>query len=432
MKKRCLWPGIFALAGVLLTSCFEESNEIGPNKIQIYGVDYELRSGVLWHSADNRVLETQEYVFTDHFMDADGNPQSVESKGFTVGENSRSNGNFLLSLYDQGLSLNPDLLLLRGKGTCICFHLASPDKQHLAAGTYTWGDKKEDFTYRAFYSSAFNPEELKTAAAEIKEGKVTVSIEGEEYMVDFDCKTDFGAIIKGTYQGHLATYQIENEDIAIRTDVKIQALLDSIKSVLDMYMPEEYGGHQTMDWTTPGPDFYQGEALYSVMGGIASTVASASGNENMELALVYNRASESVFFESPIKMCVWLHHQYSCDGTDFLTFPCHTRYMKAPQNFTEEDFDKITQSSDLDFVIEGEPRVEISLSTSQPEFIFFETGKGMRGVIKVKDTTPFKVSVSDFSEMTGGLGTATLTSNVNPSIITDIKYVSSVANMKIR
>lgn len=60
MKKRCLWPGIFALAGVLLTSCSEDSNEIGPNKIQIYGVDYELTSGVLWHSGDNRVIETQE------------------------------------------------------------------------------------------------------------------------------------------------------------------------------------------------------------------------------------------------------------------------------------------------------------------------------------------------------------------------------------
>lgn len=432
MKKRCLWLGIFALAGTLLTSCSGDSNEIGPNKIQIYGVDYELTSGVLWHSGDNRVIETREYVFTDHFMDTDGNPQSVESKGFTVGENSRSNGNFLLSLYDQGLSLNSDLHLLRGKGTCICFHLASPDKQQLTAGTYVWGDMKEDFTFQAFYSSVFNPEELKTAAAEIKAGKVTVAKKGEEYTVEFDCKTDFGAIIKGSYQGRPETFQIENADIAIRADAKMEALLDSTMMVMDMYLPEEYGGHTTEDWLTPGPDFYQGCAFYSLATGVSCSATDATGNENIDLALVYNRPAESVFFESPIKMCVWLKHQYSCDGVEHLSFPCHTRYMSAPESFTEKDFDELSKSSDLDFLIEGEPKVEIPLNASLPVFVFFETGKGTRGVIKVKDTTPFKVSVADFSELTGGLGTATLTSNVNPSIITDIKYVSSVANMKIR
>lgn len=432
MKKRHVLPGILALALATIVSCSDEEKSTGQSKIRIYGVDYELTSGVLWHSSDHKILSTQAYLFTDHFTDDSGIEQTVESKGFTVGDSAHTNGNFLLSLYGAGLSYNPDLHVASGKDACICFHLASPDTEELTPGAYRWGNEKEDFTFTAFYNSVYDPEGLSSIPAEISAGKVMISRNDKTWTVDFDCKTEYGAEIKGVYTGYLDTCRIESQDIGIHSDVRIEALLDTVKSLL--WCPE-WGMEEPMDWSTPGPDFYQGKAFFSTAGGAVATAEESSGNGNVDIALAYRRAGESVVFESPLKMCVWLRHQYECADIDGnpkkLIFPCHTRYQLAPKDFTENDYEKIRTSGDLDFTIAKDAGVEIPFNTNFPKYVFFETGKGVRGVIKIKETTPFYVKQEDVSEAFE-VEEATLTTYINPSVLLDVKYVSSLTDMKIR
>lgn len=430
MKNRWLWPGMIALAVILLTSCSEDGNETGPGKIRIYGMDYELSSGVLWHSSDNRIIETKEYVFIDRFTDEHGEEKSVEVKGFTVGDRSRTNGNFLLSLYDPGLSYNANLHQAQGKGACICFHLASADRQNLTSGTYSWGDLKEDLSFTAYYNSVYDPVELKSSPAEISKGKVTIGKDGAEYSVMFDVETEFGAVIRGAYAGYLDTCRIERKDIMTSTGMKMEALLDTVKTIL--IAPE--WSEDPMDWATPGPDFYQGKAFYSTSGGVSLTAEESTGNVNMDLALAYHKTNKSVVFESPLKMCVWLGHNYECADAwgemKALNFPCHTRYMLAPDDFTTADYDKVKIGQDLDFVIQGEPRVEIPISSDFPKFVFFETGKGVRGVIKITEASPFSIKEQDVSQEFET--PATLISYINPAITVDMKYVATLSDMKIR
>ena len=158
-----------------------------------------------------------------------------------------------------------------------------------------------------------------------------------------------------------------------------------------------------------------GNAFFSTMAGVTQS-ASAKNRSVVDIALYWDRNKEAFCFVSPIYMRQWLWHQYD--------FPCHTKYMKMPESFTDADFDKLEETG-IAFEIKEE-HVEISIHDFKPGFVLFETGRGIQGVIRYKKYTPHSLLSKEYFEG------YTVTSDVNPTLQVDVKCPAIIANSQIR
>ena len=100
--------------------------------------------------------------------------------------------------------------------------------------------------------------------------------------------------------------------------------------------------------------------------------------------------------------------------------PCHTKYMPAPQDFTNADFEALAKQEDFVFDF-SEAKVSIPVESATPRFVFVQTGNGLQGVIRIKEITP------ESTEMISGI-----IYPVNPSIIMDVKFPRSFSEQQIR
>lgn len=101
--------------------------------------------------------------------------------------------------------------------------------------------------------------------------------------------------------------------------------------------------------------------------------------------------------------------------------PCHTRYMPAPDNFTNEDFEELALQEDFNFDFEEAISSFPVASPSLPCFFVVQTGNGQVGVVRVREVTP------ESTEMINGV-----TYPKNPFIVMDIKFSSNSSEEKIR
>ena len=67
--------------------------------------------------------------------------------------------------------------------------------------------------------------------------------------------------------------------------------------------------------------------------------------------------------------------------------PCHTKYMPAPQSFTNADFEALAQQEDFVFDF-TESKVSIPVGSTTPLFVFVQTGNGLQGAIRIKEVIP--------------------------------------------
>ncbi len=101
--------------------------------------------------------------------------------------------------------------------------------------------------------------------------------------------------------------------------------------------------------------------------------------------------------------------------------------MKAPDSFTDADYENLTTESFL-FQL-NEEDVEIPTQDFKPCYVFFQTGKGVLGVIKVKSYTSLDSKLDLDPSFGGSMG------NVlpqNPALQLEIKCPAVIANPEIR
>jgi len=101
--------------------------------------------------------------------------------------------------------------------------------------------------------------------------------------------------------------------------------------------------------------------------------------------------------------------------------------MKAPASFTDEQFENIT-TDDFSFDIESQ---EVTVpatgaDTFAPCYVFFKTGRGVQGVMKIKELTEAKDGTYVMSDV------VSYNFPVNPSLLIDIKCPAVVSNPMIR
>lgn len=395
------------LALLCFWSCSESDDGIDPSAtLQIYGRQYNLASGVLWKNNPKMVTVSEPYVYKDTYIKS-GQEVTDEITGFTAGSERQEIGDFMLSLYEDGLIFNQELKETKGRAACICFHFISPETDRLAAGKYIYGRENKNFTFIAYTSSDYDTQAT-VVSAEIKEGEVLVEEKDGIYRVVFNCKTSFGGEVSGEYNGILQECRVTRQATAAFENISLAGLLDTVVTkIIPLYGATKI---------TTDVDKKNGAAFFSLQTGL-SKFASDPGKEVVDIALVWDKMAQVFYFESPIRMRSLLGHQ------DEFNFPCHTIYMKAPDGFTDADFEALDETGIL-FDIQEE-RVEIGTSAFEPGYVFFETGNCTQGVMRVKRFTPLgeKEKV--------GIVSITYTP-INPTLVIDIKCPAGFVNPTIR
>lgn len=406
MKKKSI--GLMLLTLLCFWSCSESGDGIDPSAVlQIYGRQYNLASGVIWENNPKMVVLSVPYVYEDTYM-KNGQEVTDRISGFTAGTEREEVGDFMLSLYEDGLVFNQELKETKGRAACICFHFISPETDRLTPGKYVYGRENRKSTFIAYSSSDYDTQ-TSVISAEIKEGEVVVEEKNGVYRVVFNCKTSFGGEVSGEYNGTLQKCRVARQATAAFENISLAGLLDSVVTKI---VPL-YGGATKI---TTDLDKKNGAAFFSLQTGLTK-FAQDDGKEMIDIALSWDKTAQAFCFESPIRMRSLLGHQ-----NDF-NFPCHTIYMKAPDSFTDADFEKLDDTGIL-FDIHEE-KVEIGISSFEPGYVFFETGNCALGVMRVKRFTPMgekeKVGIVSIT-----------TTPVNPTLVIDIKCPTSFVNPTIR
>lgn len=408
-----------------LCACSDESNDdhSTSSTLQMYGNNFTIGSGVIWKNNPHVLVSSVPYTYKDTYINDDGQEVTDEITGFTASDTRKEVGNFILSLYEKGLTLNSDISAVQGKGACISFQLNSSDIDHLTEGKYTYGKLNEPGTFVAYASSEYDTQEA-VKPAEIDTGTVEIKKEGDLYHVNFDVKTTFGGHIMGTYSGSMPVVNVPQVSSAEYDNINLAGLLKQTYMEYwlrlggddDLMLYDKEEGYDTGD-----SDYGTGNAFFSLTSGFTQYADSRGSKELVDIALYWDEDNSAFRFESPIAMRKYLGHDNNYN------FPCHTRYMKAPDTFTDDSFQNL-QAGDFSFEMKDE-EVTIPVKDAEnfkPSYVFFETGRGVQGVIKIKQYTPGYVKTQDNG------GAIIYKYPMEPSLLLDIKCPAVVSNPQIR
>lgn len=455
MKRLLLLDALLVLC---LSGCDDNSDfspEVASGTLSIHGNTYNIASGVLWQNNPNRVTTSEPYDYEDTYEKGGATVVDVIN-GFKAGTEVFSSGNFMISLYEDGLKFSPDVERSLGTGATVCFHLASPEIDRLVPGTYTYGTDLKPNTFTAYCSSQYNASDNKAIPATITDGKVSIETSGDEYTVKFDCVVSTGGTVTGMYKGKLDYCYVSQIKSVEYDDISLSGLMrevevitwygrDIVESLISQYieygmLPEglsfdeasqalgldrvvQDGQEKFISWEESGTDLdtgYNGFAFFSITSGqCQNALGSRNTPDQWDLALKYDDENEEFFFESPIKMRDWLDH-----GNRY-KYQSHTIYMNAPESFTDADFDNLSVDN---FTIEiKDEKVTVPTVGFKKKYLFFQSGKGTRGVIKVKGWTSIGMK-STYDPMSACYQDVTL----NPALILEIKCPATVATPPIR
>lgn len=425
MKKNSRTLHALLMALVVFASCSDDdTGTLG--KVSFYGVPYQLSQGAVYHDNNHTVVEVTDYVFEDRYQGENGE-QVDRVQGFATNFNKEEEtGNFLVGLYEDSFVLSDMNQEARGKGAAVWFRIASSDFTKLEPGKYTLSPNAEKFTCRGYYSASYNTNYDPSAYfdgtygkyKELKEGEVEITQAGEEYTVTFNCKSNNEGVIQGSFTGPLKAYDIQDDGIvATFNDIQLEALFDKVE-----YTDEKGVFHSE-------PDYRRATSFLSIA---TQNVYSANTykdegedtKKSIDVALAYDKDSQSVYFESPIKMRALLwHNTYESEELSGYSFdlPCHTKYMLAPPDFSNADFEALSSVKDFDFNLTDASEAKIPVNASMPCFVFAQTGNGLRCVIRVNRIKPVS------SEVSGGITYA-----VNPLMELDVRLPESFTKKPVR
>ncbi len=404
---------------MLLVGCSDNNDATNSSQIVLYDNAFNVGSAVIWQGNPYTIANTQPYIWHDTYVNDQGVTVTDDVEGITVSDNSTQLGNYTLSLYENGLTYNPELASAKGKGAVVSIQLCSDDVNGVKDGTYTYSETTEPGTFRAYCSSEYQSQKTIKPAA-ITEGNVNVAKSGDTYNVTISGKTSFGGSVEAKYEGPLEVCKIPQQTSLEYSDVSMAGMIDSVK--IEVYYGDVLLGAATeLDNGNPDyPDFGTGLAFFSLTSGMTQT-ASAAKKDQADLALYWDEPDSCFRFQSPITMREHLGHK-----AEYL-FPCHTKYMKAPKSFTDTDFENLDATAFNPNIQETD--VEIPVTTAddfETSYVFFETGHGVKGVMRLKQYTPRSEGSYDYYSV------MTYKYEIGPKLLMDIKCPAIVSNPQIR
>ena len=375
----------------LLASCSDNEFKGHEQSFSVYGQQYDIGEVVLWHSNNSTVVSQYDSCWVDKYKE-----DSVYF--FAANIKNEQTGNFILSMYEEGIVVHEELQSAFGRGACVSLHLHSSDTENLKSGTYHFGTESKEFTFKGFYAVDYEFGGDKPVYATISDGKVEVTIEGDNLSLSYNCKTTNGSTLAG------------------------QALFSR------EWTP---GWNVTSD---PEPDylakaFFSSKLESNQTGEGLNNISDQEKKNQIDIALAYDDAEDLIYFESPNRMRKLLWHGTYPKYTElfpgygyFVTYNfdlrCHTKYMLVPAGFSNADFEDM-ENGDFNFTIQNE-RVAFSPETVCPIFLYMENGHGVRGCIRINRIEP----VTD--ELVNGV-----LYHRNAKVYFDLKYRKTQVNKDI-
>ena len=419
----------------LFVSCSDNEFKGHEQAFSVYGQQYDIGEVVLWHSNNSTVVSQYDSCWVDKYtffsdpynMDASMIEKEDSVYFFTANIENEQTGNFVLSMYEEGIVVHEELQSAFGRGACVSLHLHSSDAENLKSGTYHFGTESKEFTFKGFYAVDYEFGEDKPVYATISDGKVEVTIEGDNLSVFYNCKTTNGSTLAGHYTGTYRQFDIRNADY----DKEVVATIND--NLLEALFSREWtpGWNVTSD---PEPDylakaFFSSKLESNQTGEGLNNISDQERKNQIDIALAYDDAEDLIYFESPNRMRKLLWHGTYPKYTElfpgygyFVSYSfdlrCHTKYMLVPAGFSNADFENM-ENDDFNFTIQNE-RVAFSPETVCPIFLYMENGHGVRGCIRINRIEP----VTD--ELVNGV-----LYHRNAKVYFDLKYRKTQVNKDI-
>lgn len=385
MRKSIL--SVCCMLLLLFFSCNDQSDgkteALEGNAFRMYGMNYTLASGILWHEIPLNIVypTVQEYKFVNE----EGEEMVLTAPSADVSDT--VTGKFIVSLYGGGISYDAETRRATGKSNVVTFHI-SMEKDELRLGKYAFDEANKANTFNGYSSIEYDFSQGTGSVNPLGEGILEIRQEGEQYSINFDCKSTAGQTIRGSYTGPLRL--VDNREVSLFEvrDVTLEGLSDSCFTYRYWKNPPDYLGYgydkdaKVYGVASNGFTLSPMELGYNI-----------SDKSIVDLAwLNYYPTKDRCCFETPMKMGL-----YTIFNPSY-----HTKFVNdvasSGINFTAEDFDKLTKADGHVFQkmkIESDNK-DFPADIPLPRVVLFQNAKGIKGAIKIKEIQPIEMGDKGF------------------------------------
>ena len=381
---------LFALF-IAIISCKDDNNDNlpGDNQYRMYGINYDLFSGILWHEIPGNVLELKTEIFYDNYSRVRKTNDDRDTiiyyrdtiKVPSADVKNEITGKFVISLYGNGVSFDTQEGRTLGKSNVLSFHLAVPEDE-FETGKYTFATTNEAHTFYGYACSEYNFTQRIGATNPIDTGELNISLQGDIYEIQFDCKTTSGQTLKGSYKGTLLQVDNRKNSLIEIKDLELEGLPDTSYTYYywenpPYFQPSPYDlNTKIMGISSTGLTFGFSTGYYQV-----------TDKKNVDLGYCnYYKTKDKYCFISPVRLRVYQNHQYTPMN--------HTKFINdvagSGIQFTLEDYERLTPADGAVFrAFDIVPDYkEIDASAPLPRIVLFQNSNGMKGAIKIKEMVP--------------------------------------------
>lgn len=361
----------------------EGDGVLAGNAFRMYGMNYSLSSGILWHEIPLNIV----HPTTEVYQEIHGVGDTTRLIAPSAEVSDTITGKFIVSLYGEGITYDPDSRRALGKSNVVTFHI-SMENDELKLGTYRFDNANKANTFYGYSSIEYDFSKGTGSINPIGEGSLEIRKEGELYMIAFDCKSVSDQTIKGTYTGELRL--VDNREVSLFEvkDVTLEGLSDSCFTYRYWKNPPDFLGY--------GYDKDAKVYCISSNGFVISPMEIGYNIPDKSIVdiawLNYYKSNSRCCFETPMKMAL-----YTIFNAKY-----HTKFVNDVASsgiaFTVEDFDKLTRADGHVFQtmkIEADHQ-DFPVDVALPRIVLFQNSKGIKGAIKIKEIEPIVMGDKKF------------------------------------
>ena len=369
MRKFCIFYLIilisFSIVGCTKEALDSDDGTINKSKcVTIYGEEHPIGMAIAWKNNPRLIYKQSPHQFS--YTDTDGNDITVD--GYKCESDIELLGNYMLSLYEPSFSYIEELNEVKGEGIVTTLNITTEDPENFE-GTYKFSVVTQKNTFFAFHSTDYSTLKERNIAT-IVNGTLKIEKEGDHYSIEYHLTNEVGGTINGKYIG-----KIKEAVVAVQKENRTEGIrMNGLQKENDwiQYMwgaTYVYGGYS---------DAASNAYFSATMA--AATKSNVGTVEKIDACLFWNKDEDKLYFISPIESTQYLF------GNN--TFTNHTEYTMAPADFTEEEYNSIEISEIANYFNKPLIPAVFDVKNFTPGYVFFKSGQGLMGVLKVTDITP--------------------------------------------
>ncbi len=393
---------LFAILLCLSTSCKDPGQEfdtsvkeatIGDGVVRgsskIYGMDIDLSTALITKQNDYKISEQLPYSYTFEYEDLNHTPKKQVIEGSISGESEVNASYYTLTLFEKTIGYDEIKKDMAGKGMAITFHIATDLGKPLSPTTFEGSSTVAPGTFHAYCSTRYDTNAgNRNYEVLVESGKLNItSMTATEITLSYQLKTENGSDLTGEYKGPYRSLNNQSPSNREGKDMKVYGYKDRIRRKL-----EGYDGNGKLIGKL-NEKTYSVSILPSMLNLSATKVvtpldANRAGLGSIDILLVADPEQDKTYILTPpIKhpapiVTGWGRNK----KIQHLIVPNYTKFMLAPDDFSEEDY-RDADKKGFDFTVVDEV---VRITEGEKKFVFFQTASGQKGILKITGSFPAK------------------------------------------